>query len=136
MAEDTTARPDPMAWTTPDATRAPQATYQRMLDWASVLPSGTDDVVVASRHDVDEVLHHPELYSSALGGLDFDRAMIPLQVDPPDHKKYRRLLDPLFAPQQVKRLEPSISVLAHQLIEGFEDQDEVELVSQFSDPVP
>lgn len=138
MAEDTTARPDPMGWTAPAATRAPQQTYLELLDSASVLPSGADDVVVVGRGEVDEVLRHPEVYSSALtvGGLSAERPLIPLQVDPPDQKKYRTLLDPLFAPHQVKRLEPSITALAHQLIDGFEHQDEVDLVSRFSVPLP
>ena len=30
------------------------------------------------------------------------RPLIPLQVDPPDHRKYRKILDPLFAPQQMR----------------------------------
>ena len=127
-----------MAWSAPAATRAPQATYRRLLDWAPVLPNGTDGVVVAARQEVDEVLRHPEVYSSALavGGLSTDRPLIPLQVDPPDQKKYRKLLDPLFAPHRVKGLEPSIAALAHELIDLFEHDEEVDFVSQFSVPFP
>lgn len=138
MADDEPVRPDPMAWTAPSATRAPQPTYQQLLEWGPVLPSGTDGVVVVARREVDEVLRHPEVYSSALtvGDLSADRPLIPLQVDPPDQKKYRKLLDPLFAPHQVKRLEPSITALAHELIDGFAHHDEVDLVSQFSLPFP
>jgi cytochrome P450 len=138
MDEHPTARPDPMAWTAPSATREPQPTYRQLLDWGPVLPSGSDGVVVVGRHEVEEVLRHPELYSSALtiGDLSADRPLIPLQIDPPDQKKYRKLLDPLFAPHQVKGLEPSITALAHELIDGFAHQDEVDLVSRFSVPFP
>jgi cytochrome P450 len=45
--------------------------------------------------------------------------MIPLQVDPPEHSRYRRLLDPVFAPRSVARLEPDIASLANELIDRF-----------------
>ena len=36
------------------------------------------------------------------------RPLIPLQIDPPDHKKFRKLLDPIFAPREVAKLEESL----------------------------
>jgi len=37
------------------------------------------------------------------GALPLD----PENIDPPAHRKYRRLLDPLFGPKQMKELEPT-----------------------------
>ena len=37
------------------------------------------------------------------------RPLIPLQIDPPEHKKYRKILDPLFAPQQMALLEEPVT---------------------------
>ena len=42
--------------------------------------------------------------------LKAKRPLIPLQIDPPDHRKYRKILDPLFAPQRMKLLEEPIDV--------------------------
>ena len=47
--------------------------------------------------------------------------LIPLQVDPPDHRKYRRLLDPIFAPRRMNVLEPEITRMVNELIDGFID---------------
>ena len=48
------------------------------------------------------------------------RPLIPLQIDPPDHKKYRKILDPLFAPQQMALLEEPVTKLVNDLIDGFD----------------
>ena len=49
---------------------------------------------------------HPEMFSSkevvGIGG----KPLIPLQVDPPEHAKYRRLLDPEFSPKKMAAIEP------------------------------
>ena len=70
------------------------------------------------------------------GGLGNDRPMIPLQIDPPDHKKYRVLLDPYFAPRRMAELESDISQLVNQLIDAFIDRGSCELVSEFAVPLP
>ena len=78
----------------------PQPAYRRMLDQGGVSTPMEGVVVVADRDTVDYVLRHHELFSSevdmALGNV---RPLIPLNVDPPKHSKYRKILDPLFAPQ-------------------------------------
>jgi len=47
------------------------------------------------------------------------RRMIPLQLDPPDSRKYRLLLTPLFSPNSLRRLESGIRETANELIDGF-----------------
>jgi cytochrome P450 len=97
--------------------------------------------VVACSHDaVEHVLRHPEIFSSnftsGLGDLKNRRPLIPLQIDPPDHLKYRKLLDPLFAPQRVQPLEAAVTDLANELIDAFVDDTEVDFAQQFSMPFP
>ena len=63
-------------------------------------------MIVGRDEDVRHVLTHPEVFSSgedavAIGQV---RPLIPLQIDPPQHKSYRKLLDPIFAPKQVAKL--------------------------------
>jgi cytochrome P450 len=95
-------------------------------------------VLVSTWELVDEVLHKPELYSSALtsGVLKNDRPLIPLQIDPPEHGKFRKILDPLFAPKRMKALETSIAALVNQLIDGFIDRDDIDFAKEFSVPFP
>jgi hypothetical protein len=62
--------------------------------------------------------------------------MIPLEIDPPDHAKYRRILAPLFAPSRVDALEPELRALVTQLIDGFIERGSCEFVSQLAEPLP
>src|SRR5262245_23976478 len=64
------------------------------------------------------------------------RPLIPLQIDPPAHRTYRKLLDPLFAPQRVAPLEEPVTALVNELIDGFADDDEIDFTQQFSVPFP
>jgi cytochrome P450 len=64
------------------------------------------------------------------------RPLIPLQINPPEHVKYRRLLDPLFAPKQVALLENDVRKLSNQLIDDFIDTGECEFNRAFAIPLP
>jgi cytochrome P450 len=95
-------------------------------------------VVVAKRSDIDVALRHPEVFSSNMSAVEMGniRPLIPLQIDPPDHKKFRRILDPLFAPKQMHLLEEPITELVNQLIDQFEGAEEIDFSKQFSIPFP
>ena len=62
--------------------------------------------------------------------------LIPLQIDPPDHLKYRKLLDPLFAPREVDELEDEVRALTNELIDAFVDDGQVEFNAAFAVPLP
>lgn len=122
----------------PELTRHPQPTYKMMRESSAVMRVEGIGVLVSTWELVDEVLHKPELYSSALtsGVLKNDRPLIPLQIDPPEHGKFRKILDPLFAPKRMKALETSIAALVNELIDGFIDRDEIDFAKEFSVPFP
>jgi cytochrome P450 len=73
----------------------------------------TDGVALSFGHDTTEhVLRHHELFSSAVEmNLGNVRPLIPLNVDPPLHAKYRKLLDPLFAPKRMDERQADINLL-------------------------
>ena len=80
----------------PDAP-APQPD-NHALAAAGALPLG-DTLIACSRSLVEETLRNPGVFSSAdLVDQGNIRPLIPLAIDPPDHLRYRRLLDPMFAP--------------------------------------
>ena len=121
----------------PEIAAAPQASYRMMQELTPVLR--LDGMVMISRHeDVMHALRHPELFSSNMDAIDIGnvRPLIPLQIDPPDHVKFRRLLDPLFSPKEVAKLEPEVRRLVNELIDDFEAAGECEFSDQFAIPLP
>lgn len=90
---------------------------------------------------IREVLQDPSKYSShgcagfsKLVGEDWD--MIPLELDPPKHASFRALMNPLFAPKEVDKLETRINALAIELIEGLRPKGSCEFVQDFGTPFP
>jgi|SRR6266404_1824280 len=87
------------------------------------------------------VLRHPELFTSA-GSGPFPRDpddwwnIIPLEIEPPHHRKYRALVDPLVSPKAVQALETSIRKFANELIDSFVDKGECEFARDFGRPLP
>ena len=76
----------------------PQPMYKALRESAPVFRSPQEVVVLSRLADIEMALKHTELFSSNMDAVDLGniRPMIPLQVDPPEHAKYRRILDPLF----------------------------------------
>jgi cytochrome P450 len=122
----------------PETSRHPQPFYRRLREAAPVVRAGDGSAVVTRRCAVNEVFRHPEAYSSnaAAADLKTPRPLIPLQIDPPDHRKYRKVLDPLFAPQRMKRLEEPVARLVNEHIDRFAGQREIDFAQQFSVPFP
>jgi cytochrome P450 len=121
--------------------RNPQAVYRQMRETMPAVtliegPMGPMGIV-PHRRDIEEALRHPEVFAS-FEAVDLQnvRPLIPLSVDPPDHKKYRKILDPLFAPRVMMGLEPSIASLANDLMDAFEGSDEIDFSTAFSVPLP
>ena len=74
---------------------------------------GAGMIIVGGDADVRHVLSHPEIFSSGIDAVAIGqvRPLIPLQIDPPEHKNFRKLLDPIFAPRQVALLEDQTRAL-------------------------
>ncbi len=90
---------------------------------------------------VREVYQNSDLFSSA-HGADFSALMgetwplIPLEIDPPQHAKWRALLNPLFGPRQIDALEPGVRQTCVELIEAARKKGECEFVEDFARPFP
>lgn len=86
---------------------------------------------VASRHVLgwDEPAPHLS---------DFNRieAHSLLELEPPAHSRLRILVNRAFVSRQVERLRPEIEQLANQLIDGFEPDGTVELISRYAEIIP
>jgi len=97
-----------------------------------------NDVVMLSRYeDVLWALKHPEVFSSK-GVVDIggEFPLIPLSVDPPEHAKYRRLLDPEFSPRKMAELEDEMRKFVNEAIDAFIDDGECDFHDDFASPLP
>ena len=59
-----------------------------------------------------------------------------LEREPPVHTRLRTLVNRAFVSRQIERLRPRIEKLAHDLIDGFEDQRKTDLLPAFATPIP
>ncbi|MDB5447484.1 MAG: cytochrome [Phenylobacterium sp.] len=73
------------------------------------------------------------IFSAAIGE---DWPVIPLELDPPEHGKYRALINPLFSPKRIGAMEPFVRQKAITLIEGLKARGtSCEVMSEFAFPL-
>jgi len=98
---------------------------------------GGYSVTVSRYADVLWALKHPEVFSSdGVVQVGNEFPLIPLSVDPPDHAKYRRLLDPQFSPKRMADLEPEARALVNEIIDAFIARGECDFHEDFATPLP
>lgn len=91
--------------------------------------------------DLRRILQDPQTFSS-VGLTPYPRLLgeswrlAPLEVDPPEHAKYRALLNPLFTPKKVDALEQDIRELATQLIGQIAQSGRCDFNQDFAKPFP
>ena len=129
---------DPQEYLDPANSANPQPFWGRLRSIGPVVPGLFGQVQVVGRPEVEFALQNPQIFSSAMDAVDLGqkRPLIPLQVDPPDHVKYRRLLDPIFAPREMARIEGDVTELVNSLIDSFIDRGECEFGTEFAIPLP
>jgi cytochrome P450 len=116
----------------------PQPGYLALLEETGGITSPFPGFVQAvSREAVTTVLADRRNFSSA-GTMDLGnvRPMIPLQVDPPAHANYRKLLDPLFAPKVMDAAESDLTDLVNFYIDAFIDRGECNFTDEFAELFP
>ena len=125
---------------TQEAADDPHAGYRKLLERCPVARAegfgGEPAVYISGYEDVLWALRHPEVFASA-GAMELgEQPLIPLQVDPPRHTKYRRLLNPEFVPRKVAELEPDVRVLVSSIIDEFADRGSCDFHEEFATPLP
>ncbi len=116
---------------------SPQASYKAVIDGPGLVQPADGLVLTFGRALSEHVLRHHELFSSRVEmGLGNVRPLIPLNVDPPLHSKYRKLLDPLFAPKRMDEQEEDITRRVGALIDGFMDAGECNFTEDFAEIFP
>lgn len=109
--------------------------------WATDSGYGRSGWVV-TRHDlIAEVMIDYEAFTAERPGMIADLVgenvrLNPIEIDPPAHHGYRRLLNPHFTPKAVKEMESAVQGAARALIDKFADRGTCEFVSEFAIPYP
>jgi cytochrome P450 len=115
----------------------PHPKYTTLIEMGGALCPAEGVVVLASRNAVDAALKDTTTFSSE-GFLDLGntRPLIPLSVDPPKHVKYRKILDPLFAPKRMDAAEADIAERFNRFVDAFADRGHCHFTDELATPFP
>jgi cytochrome P450 len=86
--------------------------------------------------DIRLALQDPGLFSSDTGITPPGLELLPIGLDPPEHGRYRRLLNPLLAPPVIRSMETAIQARAVELVDGIRDRGSCEFVGELAVKFP
>ncbi|HTT86321.1 MAG TPA: cytochrome P450, partial [Acidimicrobiales bacterium] len=94
--------------------------------------------LLTRRDDIEAALRKPGVFTSRPEAVQLGnvRPLIPLSVDPPKHVKYRRILDPLFAPRQMAALDGEVATLVNETMDAFAAKGSCDFHEEFAVPLP
>ncbi|HEV3170966.1 MAG TPA: cytochrome P450 [Actinocrinis sp.] len=113
-----------------------------------LMPTGTPAWLVVGHEEAVAALSDTRLSVAAMmeagvldgGKLTTDQRNALLKgltnVDPPDHRRLRRLVSGVFTARRIEAMRPWISQLTDELIAAFADKGRVELMAEFATPLP
>ena len=131
----------------------PYDAYDRLRDEAPVYQMPQSGAYVVTRYDlVMEAVRNTEVFSSQMGQNDgnstggvaaypevvelFQKEGYPfastlISADPPEHTRYRSLVNRAFTAGRVRKMQPYIQAIVDELIDAFIDDGAVEFVEAF-----
>lgn len=97
-----------------------------------------DRMIVGAAKSVDILTRSHHVRGSGASGntQGAERPLIPLDIDRPEHTKYRKLLDPIFAAKVIAPLEADVRALADELIDGFIGRGQADVYDEFCAILP
>ena len=117
--------------------------YTRLRREAPVAWNARTGYWAVSRHaDVVAVSKDSDRFCSGKGiltfeiGVEYPSPPTMMHTDPPEHTRYRRLVQPGFAPSVIRALEPAVRARADALVAALEPGQPVDFVSAVSVPFP
>jgi cytochrome P450 len=117
--------------------------YARLRREAPVAWNRRTGYWAVSRHaDVVAVSKDSERFCSGRGiltfeiGVEYPSPPTMMHTDPPEHTRYRKLVQPGFAPPVIRALEPAVRERARGLVTALEPGVDVDFVSAVSVPFP
>jgi cytochrome P450 len=94
--------------------------------------------LVTTRELAEHVFKNPDTFSSqkAFDTLGSPVPLVPIAFDPPDHTRYRRLLQPFFTPRAAASLEQAVRDQVTALIDTVAGRGSCDVVAELARPVP
>jgi cytochrome P450 len=92
--------------------------------------------VLTRAADIRAALQDAATFSSQVRRSNSALALIPLELDPPEHPKFRALMNPIFSPARMKQLEAKVRELARKLAAQCAAKGECDFVEDFAKPFP
>src|SRR5262249_27392877 len=117
--------------------------YDRGTGWAALREAGP--VVLSDgwyaltrRDDVLAALRNPNVFSSkkAFEVVGSPLPLVPAAFDPPEHTRFRKILQPFFSPHALAAILPSIQAQAIDIIDSIAERDECEVMAELATPYP
>lgn len=93
--------------------------YSEMLGWS-----------LFRHQDIVRVLEDHATFSSQVS----KHLSVPNGMDPPEHTKFRSLVEPLFRPAAMAAFEPKCRAIASELLKDIAPGSEVEFIAEFAQP--
>lgn len=101
--------------------------------------------VISKYDDLKSISRQPLLFSSWKGGTnirDMDEAQLGrvralmLNMDPPQHRKFRNIVNKAFTPRMVNALVPSVKRLAREIVDRVAEKGECDFVTEVASIMP
>jgi cytochrome P450 len=90
------------------------------------------------REDVLAALRNPELFSSkkAFDELGSPLPLVPIAFDPPEHTRFRKILQPFFSPHTLNDMLPSLQRQAIDIVDAAAAKGECDVMADIAIPYP
>jgi len=115
----------------------------RGVGWKAVRDAGRVVYIdgwyyLSHREDVLAALRDPGLFSSkkAFDVLGSPIPLVPIAFDPPEHTRFRKILQPFFSPHTLKEMLPSLQKQALDIVDDIAKRGECEVVADLAIPYP
>jgi cytochrome P450 len=114
------------------------AAYAVLREAGPVAPMWPGGYMLTSAATAEFALKRPDLFSSkrAFDAVGSPLPLVPIAADPPEHARYRRILQPFFSPRGIARWRPEVRSLARELIGSIAGRGRCDLVADLAVPLP
>lgn len=132
----------------PGMKSCPFSTIEKLREYGRIFWNPTNRMfggswVLTKAEDLRYVLTNPHLFSNK-GETGFLKAageseefeLIPLELDPPRHTEFRKLMNHLLAPPAVARLTTGVEAKVTELLDQIIDRGECDFMGEFAIPFP
>jgi cytochrome P450 len=115
----------------------------RAVGWKTVRDAGPVVYMdgwyyLTRREDVLTALRDPNTFSSkkAFDALGSPLPLVPISFDPPEHTRFRKILQPFFSPHTLKDMLPSLQKQAISIVEAAAATHECDVMADIAIPYP